>query len=227
MQQYATLFRRSYTVHRLALTDCLDIHNLRFSDFLIVLTQALIDTFHDAELSIQPDPVFTTPVLDWFDTRIVKQERFKDLEMEVKTEAKAEGGIPLLASLLTSMSSKFRGGASYREELRREIRDGFAQLLQHFNALVAHANHLLKQQGRGPLLFIIDGSDKLAKEDADLFFSGDLNQVGQIEANFIICAPSPSCWKRAPSTTASPKSSCRWSKSSTQTVRHVQTKKTR
>lgn len=189
LQQYAALFRRSYTVHHLALTEKVDINNLRFSDLLIVLAQALIDTFTDAALSIKPNPVFTEPVLNWFDTRIVKQERFKDLELELKTEAKAEGGIPWLASLLASISSKFKGGVSYREELRREIRDGFSQLLHHFNALVAHANELLNKQDRGPLLFIVDGSDKLSKEDADIFFSADLNQLGQISTNFVICAP--------------------------------------
>lgn len=189
LRDYAQLFRRAYTVHALELTKLLDIHNLRFSDLLIALARALVATFEDQQLSLRPDRVFVQPVVDWFDTRIVKQERFRDIDSEIKTEIKAEGGIPFLASLLATMTAKVRGGASYREELRREVKDGFLQLLQHFNALIAHANTLLKHQGRGPLLFIIDGTDKLSREDADTFFHGDVNQLGQIQVNLIVCAP--------------------------------------
>ena len=81
------------------------------------------------------------------------------------------------------MTAKVRGGASYREELRREVRDGFLQLLGHFNALIAHANALLKHQSRGPLLFIMDGTDKLSKDDANALFQADVNQLGQIMTN--------------------------------------------
>lgn len=189
LRDYAALFRHSYTVHHLELTKTLDINNLRFSDLLIALAKCLADMFAQADLSLQPDPVFLDPVLGWFDSRIVQQHRFKDIEAELKTEVKAQGGIPWLASLLATMTAKVRGGASYREELRREIRDGFLQLLGHFNALIAHANDLLRHQGRGPLLFIIDGTDKLSKDDADIFFNADVNQLGQIQVNLVVCAP--------------------------------------
>lgn len=138
---------------------------------------------------MRPDPIFLNPVLQWFETRIVKQDRFKDIEGEIKTEIKAEGGIPFLVSLLVTMTAKVRGGASYREELRNEIRNGFSQLLGHFKALIAHANALLRQQRRGPLLFIIDGTDKLSKTDAETFFNADVNQLGQIQTNLVVCAP--------------------------------------
>lgn len=188
-RDYAKLFRASYTVHHLELTKTLDINNLRFSDLVIALAHALVETFEASELSIKPDPVLITPVLNWFETRIVKQERFRDVEGEIKTEVKVGGGIPLLASLLATLTAKIRGGVSYREELRTEIRDGFSQLLGSFNALIAHSNDLLAQQNRGPLLFIIDGTDKLAKEDSETFFSRDVNQLGQIQTNVIVCAP--------------------------------------
>lgn len=189
LRDYAVLLRRAYTVHHLELTHVLDIHNLRFSDLLIALANAVVGTFADQSLDLQPDPVFVKPVVEWFDTRIVKQERFRDIEGEIRTEVKAEGGIPFLLSLLATMTAKVRGGASYREELRREVRDGFLQLLGHFNALIAHTNALLHDAGHGPLLFIIDGTDKLSKDDADTFFHADINQLGEIQANLIVCAP--------------------------------------
>jgi hypothetical protein len=189
LRDYARLFRQSYTVHHLELTKLLDINSLRFSDLLVALVHALVRNFQDENLSIRPEAVFITPVINWFDTRILKQDRFKDIEGEIKTEVKAEGGIPFLASLLATITGKVRAGASYREELRREIRDGFLQLLQHFNTLIARTNELLAKQGRGPLLFIIDGTDKLSKDDSETFFNADVNQLGQIQTNLIVCAP--------------------------------------
>lgn len=189
LRDYAKLFKNTYTVRHLELTKILDIHNLRFSDLLVALAHQLVDTLKDADPSVHPHPIFVQPVLEWFDTRIVKQERFRDIEGEIKTEVKAAGGIPLLASLLATITAKVRGGASYREELRREIRDGFLQLLQHFNRLIAHTNDLLQRKNRGPLLFIIDGTDKLARDDSVTFFSADVNQLGQIQTNLIVCAP--------------------------------------
>jgi energy-coupling factor transporter ATP-binding protein EcfA2 len=189
LRDYAVLFKQAYTVHHLELTKRLDINNLRFSDLLIALAQALVQTFEDENLSLRPDAVFVKPVVDWFETRIVRQDRFKDIEGEIKAEVRAQGGIPFLASLFATMTAKVRGGASYREELRKEVRDGFLQLLQHFNALIAHANSLLGHQGCGPLLVIIDGTDKLCKDDADTFFHADVNQLGQIETNLVVCAP--------------------------------------
>jgi hypothetical protein len=189
LRDYAKLFCASYTVHHLELTKTLDINNLRFSDLVIALATALVATFERSDISLKPDATFVNPVLDWFETRIIKQERFRDVEGEIKTTVKTGGGIPLLASLLAVLTAKIRGGVTYREELRNEIRDGFSQLLASFNALIAHSNGLLAKQGRGPLLFIVDGTDKLAKEDSDTFFSRDVNQLGQIQTNLIVCAP--------------------------------------
>jgi len=189
LRDYAKLFQKAYTVRHLELTKTLDINNLRFSDLLVALAKQLVDAVQDSGPSVQPDAIFVTPVLEWFDTRVLRKDHFRDIEGEIKTEVKAAGGLPLLASLLATITAKVRGGVSYREELRREIRDGFLQLLQHFNALIAHVNGLLSQQGQGPLLFIIDGTDKLSKEDSETFFTADVNQLGQIQTNMIVCAP--------------------------------------
>ena len=78
---------------------------------------------------------------------------------------------------------------SYREELRKEVTNGFTQLVLHFNALIAHVNELLVAKGSGPMLFVIDGTDKLKREDSTAFFQSDVNQLLQIETHLVICAP--------------------------------------
>jgi energy-coupling factor transporter ATP-binding protein EcfA2 len=189
LRDYAALLKHSYTVSLIETTKMLDINNLKFSDLLIALTAELMKAFENQHLSLQPDSIFVKPITDWFETRILKVEKFKDLETELRTEASAAAGIPFLAKLTAKMSAKFRGGVSYKEELRHEIQNGFSQLLIHFNALIEHANELLTHQNHGPLLFIFDGTDKLSKENADTFFKSDINQLAQIQTNMIICTP--------------------------------------
>ena len=191
LRDFAELFGQfnAYTVRMMESTKHLDINNLRFSDLLIMLAHELMRTFEREDLVLQPDAVFVDPVVNWFETRIHKKEQFSDLEGEVKTEAKGKLGIPWLVEFLATITSKVRGGVSYRDELRTEIRNGFTVLRDHFNALIAHANELLKRQGHGPLLFIIDGIDKLSKDNAETFFSGDVEQLLQIQTNLILCAP--------------------------------------
>ena len=187
LRQVGALMAKSYTISRVELTKILDINNLRFSDLLIALAHEVVATCHDKQLVVMD--VFLNPVVNWFETRIVKEERFKDLDAEIKTEAKAQLGIPYLVTLLATMTAKFRSGVSYREELRHEVTNGFTQLVGHFNALIAHVNELLVARGIGPMLFVIDGTDKLKREDSTNFFQADVNQLLQIETHLVICAP--------------------------------------
>ncbi len=187
LRKLGGLLSKHYTVEHVVLTDVLDINNLRFSDLLIALTSRLLERLDDLKLT--PNPIFVNPLRDWFDVRIIKQEQFRDLSMEIGAEAKAETGLPFLLKLMAVMSSKFKSGASYREELRREVQNGFTQLKDHFNSLLSHASDLLKTDDRGPMLFIVDESEKLKHEDAQLFFNYDLNQLAQLKCNMLVCAP--------------------------------------
>jgi energy-coupling factor transporter ATP-binding protein EcfA2 len=187
LRQLGALLKDSYTVCALELTNLLDINNLRFSDLLIALGHEVVATCD--RLALPVEALFVKPVLDWFDTRIIKKDIFTDLEAEVRTEAKTAGGIPFLATLMAVFTAKVRTGASYREELRKEVNNGFTQLLASFNALIAHVNDLLKARGCGPMLFVIDGTDRLKREDSKAFFLEDVNQLLQIETHLIICAP--------------------------------------
>lgn len=175
LRQLGALIKNAYTVCPIELTKVLDINNLRFSDLLIALGHEVVLVCETQSLPV--DAVFVKPVVDWFDTRIIKKDIFTDLQAEVKTEAKGKTGIPFLVTLMAAFTAKVRSGASYREELRKEVNNGFTQLPASFNALIAHVNALLAADKHGPLLFVIDGTDKLKREDSETFFQTDVNQL--------------------------------------------------
>jgi energy-coupling factor transporter ATP-binding protein EcfA2 len=188
LRSYAALFGKTYTVHHVEVTKVLDINNLRFSDLLMALGHALTQTQVNGG-QLQLDATFVDPVINWFETRIVQNVRFRDAEINAELGARVEAGVSWLAKVYAQVTGKLRSGVSYKEDLRREIRDGFTELVGVFNALVAHANAQLARAGAGPLLFVLDGTDKLTPEDAKAFFEGDINQLTQVQTNLVICAP--------------------------------------
>ena len=187
LRELAKLMKQSYSVHRIELTRVLDINNLRFSDLVISLAEQLAVFAHTNQLDLKPTLV--EPVLEFFQSETITKNVFRESELEVKAGVSVQTGIPLLLTLLGTITAKIRGGASYKSELRREVQNGFTVLANHFNALIAHTNDVLRGLGKGPLLFMIDGSDRLNKEDSAAFFNTEVNQLLHIQANLLICAP--------------------------------------
>jgi energy-coupling factor transporter ATP-binding protein EcfA2 len=166
----------------------LDINNLNYSDILLAQAKVLIDRLAQDRITIEP--IFLGSLEAWFEERIESRSHTRALAAEVRAGAKAQGGLPLLASLFASLTLSVRDNTSVREEVRLVVRDSFSQFSRAFNILLAHVNERLVEQGLGQaLLFVVDGTDRLQGDEADAFFIRDIHQLRQVESNFIYCAP--------------------------------------
>ncbi len=88
------------------------------------------------------------------------------------------------------MQSAIKLNSSYKEEVRRIVRNTFAEFAEAFNSLIHHVEDRVREASLGQrVLFIVDGTDRLRKEDADDFFIHDVYQLLSIETNIIYCAP--------------------------------------
>jgi len=166
----------------------LDVNNLKYSDLLLAQGEALAAALdkHD----IQVPSVFLTRLYDWFKQRVETVERTHALAAELKTGAQAEGGVPLLAKLFAGLTTAIRTGASYKKEIRSAVQDAFSELADAFNALVDHVSEKIGERGLGrALLFVIDGTDRLRRDEAETFFIHDIHQLRLVHANFVYCAP--------------------------------------
>ena len=109
----------------------------------------------------------------------------------MKAGAELQAGVPLLAKLFASFSAAFKANATYKEELRRVIRNTFAQLAEAFNFLVAGAEKKLAE-ARGQtvrILFVVDGTDKLREEDRRRLFVEDADLLLAVRALAVYTAP--------------------------------------
>jgi energy-coupling factor transporter ATP-binding protein EcfA2 len=166
----------------------LDTHNLEYSDLLLALANKLLVQLKENDITI--NNVFLEDLNQWFSEKILDSEKLKDFSMEVETGAEARGGIPFLAKLSAKLTGKIKTGATYKEEIRRVVKNSFSEFAAAFNQLIDATENVLKEKNKaGKLIFIIDGTDRLNTEDSHRLFIKDTYQLQQIAANFIYCAP--------------------------------------
>ena len=165
----------------------LDINNLTYADILLALAKTLIERIENAGLII--GQVHLTNLEKWFAERIEKHETTRDYAAEIKTGLKGKSGIPFLGELFAQLTTSFRVGSTYKEELRTVIRNSFSEFAQAFQQLIDAAGEAVKKHSKGKaLLFIVDGTDRLSGVDSDNFFIRDAHQLLQIRGNFIYSA---------------------------------------
>lgn len=166
----------------------LDTNNLQYADMLFALARVLFERLEQAGISI--DAVLLRPLANWFKEKIVSKLETEDFSSEIKAGVSAEAGVPFFGKLFATLTNAFKVNSTYKEELRQTLKNHFTEFAKAFNQLIAAAEKKLQaaQQGR-KLLFIIDGTDRLSKDDSERFFVADVHQLQLIDGLFVYCAP--------------------------------------
>lgn len=166
----------------------LDCHNLQYADTLMAMATTLLKRLGQEQVLLPDDAL--QPLQDWFATRVLNYIKSRDISAEIKTGIEAKLGIPVLASLFATVTTAFKTNATYKEDLRREIRNTFADFADAFNRLLRQTEKALDQtQSAKRVLFVVDGTDKLRGEDHRAFFVQDAEQLLAINAHVIYAAP--------------------------------------
>lgn len=176
----------SRDLYRVVFADAaveLDVHNLRYQDILLHLAAKLAQQL--AEDGRDIDRRHLEPLYDWFVERVEKHERTGQFAVDAK--AGAEGGlsVPFLAKVFGNISTAIKSNSTYKQELRLVLENYFADFAAAFNDLAATTERELERR----LLFVVDGTDRLQKDDAHAFFVSDVYQLQQVRGLFIYCAP--------------------------------------
>jgi hypothetical protein len=167
----------------------LDRHNLQYADLLMAMANALLDSVTKAGITLPRSAI--EQLESWFAEKVATRADIQEFATEVKAGAELQAGVPLLAKLFASFSAAFKANATYKEELRRVIRNTFAQLAEAFNFLVAGAEKKLAE-ARGQtvrILFVVDGTDKLREEDRRRLFVEDADLLLAVRALAVYTAP--------------------------------------
>lgn len=166
----------------------LDPNNLQYQDVLLALAESLLAQLDDKKINL--DPVYLTKLQNWFGERIERHEQTKDFAAEAKAGIQAQGGIPFLSKIFAEITTAIRVNSTYKDELRRVVRNHFAEFASSFNQLIKAAEQACENKGLAKrILFIVDGTDRLRGDDAQAFFVKDVHQLQLIESIFIYSTP--------------------------------------
>lgn len=177
-----------FLVTEVDITVALDRNNLKYADALMAMAHALLNKL--AEQNISLDTQALQQMENWFAERVLTSEDLKQFALDIKSGAEIGASIPGLLKYFTSFTASFKTNTTYKESLRKVIRNSFAEFVIAFNALLRDAEQSLDKKGIAKrVLFVIDGTDKLRGEDTRDFFVHDAEQLLAVEGLVIYTAP--------------------------------------
>ena len=161
----------------------LDVNNLRYPDVLLHLAGRLTEEITGDDIHVDGNHLHK--LQDWFTERVEKIDKTKEFALEAKAGAKATVGLPFLVKVFAQFSTAFKTNTTYKDELRRTLRNHFTAFSDGFNQLIGAAEDSIGRR----ILFVIDGADRLGGDDARAFFVADVHQLQQVRGVFVYCAP--------------------------------------
>jgi len=191
LKYYAAELKRSkhFLPVEVDVPGVLDRNNLQYADLLMAMAHALLQALKQEEIVPRKDGI--KELETWFAEKVATRGELEEFTSEVKAGGEVSAGLPLLAKLFTNFSSAFKANATYKEELRRVIRNTFTQLAEAFNRLIRSAEKALERKSKSPVrvLFVIDGTDKLRAEDRRRLFVEDTELLLAVDTLAIYTAP--------------------------------------
>jgi hypothetical protein len=177
-----------YLVVEVSVHEVLDRNNFEYTDLLMALAMALCERLEARSIAVPATAV--AGLEQWFDENVKTVAKLKDFSLSVEAGVEGKSGIPLLASLFVKFTSAFKTNVTYKDELRRVVRNTYTQFSAAFNTFIREAEHCASTAGVARrFLFVVDGTDKLRGEDRRRFFTEDHEQLLGIEAHVVYTAP--------------------------------------
>lgn len=166
----------------------LDVNDLKYVDILMALSTELFKALEENNISIKK--IHLSNLENWFYQKIKTNDNSNSFSGELTTGIEAKTGIPGLFSIFAKLTTSIKTNATYKEELRKIIKNSFSEFADSFNSFIIAVEDELKKQHMGKkILFIVDGTDRLCEEDSKNLFISNVHQLQSIKSNFIYCAP--------------------------------------
>ncbi len=164
----------------------MDAIQFSMEDLLLVIARFVEETMRSINLPL-PAAVLAK-VEHWFAETVLSDDEGKSYVATLKTEAKAEGGVPFFAKLTASLAASFKVQSKHSESVKLTLRKFPGALVAHVNELLRAADENLKPTSRR-LLLIIDNLDRYEPKLIDdvLIQAGD--RFKQLQCSLIVTPP--------------------------------------
>lgn len=141
----------------------LDLEDTEPPDVLLALVRSVDRALRDAGFAV--DSKLLEDFLLWFAEVVLEKTERREIEAEVRSEAKVSGGVPLFAQLLARFSGWVKTGTASKKAVRQKLERQISQLLDRGRLLVEAARLTVQKYGRKDLVLIVDSLDRVALKD--------------------------------------------------------------
>lgn len=139
----------------------LDRVDFAFPDVVLVICRNVAAALDANDIDIPKDKLELLEV--WFAEELLTEQHRKELLGELKTEARAEGGIPFLARLMARVTAVLKTDNEYRQEIRRRVERNPEDLIRRANLLLGAALDAVSASVLGvrQLIVVLDNLEKI------------------------------------------------------------------
>lgn len=177
-----------YFVVQCNIVEDLDINNIEYVDILFLVAQKIAEALDKEGIAI--DERHVKDLQDFFNERIVSQVKKKDFEASINTGVQSKLGFAFIGAIFANITSAFKTSSTHAEEVRRLVKNQFSMFKTTFNRMLDEIKQKLIAEKKGKaLLVVIDGTDRLTREDCDHIFLNHASQLTQLETNFVYTVP--------------------------------------
>jgi hypothetical protein len=177
-----------YLVVEVSVHEVLDRNNFEYTDLLMALALALCERLQERDVAVPQKAV--RGLERWFAENVKTEESLDEFAATVEAGAEAKAGVPFLTNLFVRFTAAFKTNVTYKDSLRRVVRNTYTQFASAFNEFLRQAEESAGKSGVARrFLFVVDGTDKLRGEDRRRFFTEDREQLLAVEAHVVYTAP--------------------------------------
>ncbi|MCP4156415.1 MAG: AAA family ATPase [bacterium] len=177
-----------YFVIQCNILEDLDINNIEYVDILFLVARKLAEQLNEAGISV--DKKHIADLQDFFQERIINRVKSKDFEASITAGLSTKLGLKFIGEIFANLTTAFKTSSTYKEEVRRLVKNQFSMFKTTFNRMLDEIKQTLIREQKGKnLLVIIDGTDRLTRENCDDIFINHASQLTQLDTNFIYTVP--------------------------------------
>ena len=124
----------------------MDAVSFEMEDLLLVIARVVEEQMRQRGM---PLPKAELDKVERFFAEVIFDDVYgKSYLAAIKTEAKAEGGIPFFAKLFAAITSSMKRTSDHKETIKRQVKRFLGALMTHVNNLLSIANDKLREDGR-------------------------------------------------------------------------------
>ena len=186
LNRFAASIRNRYLCLYLEANVEMDANEFSIEDLQLVLARAVEQQMREEGLALSAEVL--ERVEAWFSETIVTKTLGKSYLGEIRTSARATGGVPFFAELLANLTALFRVESEHRKQVKSALQQFPGTLTAHLNRLLDEAGKRLAESDR-ELLVIIDNMDRYPPRLIDHLLVQESDRFRQLHCNMVLTPP--------------------------------------